>query len=293
MTTIRLKRDPLDASADPADTIAFCAGIVTTARAHLMATLPPANEPHVVLNRARRQYPEIFNDEIETALAFWRSPAVFTRDDAEVSVNLLMNTPGTASRLGLHAARSGINLQSLPRGKPASPTAPREPVEHPPHGDTFAYVPHNPNATIEDDDLVAFSYGKRTLYKPAGLLVYFDYRDGEFFDYWTRNGAHIQGQHHPVQPITKAKAARLTSNSNVEAARTSTVFRETFLRGADDNKRIFPPWYSRPRNAPHGFDLTAHLDFSNGFYLCRQCRNPLSKDPATGVVSCRENHPRP
>ena len=290
MVTIKLPAAPDPQNQTPREITDLCHTIVLRARANLMAAVPPANEPHVTLNRTKRQYPEAYSAELEKATQLWCLSINLTQADAEYALELLQSNPTTAAAIGIRMMAGGIQ-PALAR-RPAPPKQLHETFHQPNTGDKFAYVPHNPSATIETDDLVAFPYGKRTLHKPAGLLVYFDYREQEHYDYWIANPCYIHGQKRPVQPISRSKAARFTSESNVKAARTSTHTREAFLRGRDKN-RIFPPWYSRPQSSLRSFDLTAHLNFTNELYLCRECRQPLAKNPNTGAPTCPDQHHRP
>ena len=290
MVIIHLPQPPDPHSQPPQDIIDLCHSIVLGSRANLMAAAPPCNEPHITLNRVRRQHPEAFSQELEVAMRTWASRTDFTQDDAQKALQLLQSNPTTAPAISIKLLAGGVSTGLT---QPTYlPVQQHNPFIEPNTGNKFAYVPHNPNATIETDDLVAFLYGKRTLHKPAGLLVYFDYREQEHYDYWVTNQCYILGQERHVQPISRSKAARFTSESNVEAARTSTHTREAFLRGRDNN-RIFPPWYSRPQSTLSSFDLTAHLNFTNEFYMCRECRQPLAKNPNTGTPTCPHQHHRP
>ena len=169
-----------------------------------MADLPPVNEPHVALNRLKREHPEAFSPDLETAMRHWVSSYSLTNEDAQYALNLLQTNPTTAPAIGIKFLMAGAP-QPPTAQPPVAATPQHQPFYQPNSGGKYAYVPHNPNATIETDDLVAFAYGKRTLHKPAGLLIYFDYREQKHYDYWTTTRCLIQGQKRPIQPISRSK----------------------------------------------------------------------------------------
>ena len=155
----------------------------------------------------------------------------------------------------------------------------------------YAYIPHNPKADITTDDLVAFPYGKRTIFKAAGFITYY-HHVGADLQQRVDNGVTIQGQHRPVQKVNKTSIIKHMGLSNLNAAR-GTTFREPIFNGKHDHSRIFPPFYSRPRLKLDGSDPPVDLDFSSGFYLCRECAEPLFIAPATNRVTCASQHFRP
>ena len=178
-----------------------------------------------------------------------------------------------------------MQMKPSPAPEPFDPTSWMKDVE----GDHYAYVPRNPNADMNTDDLVALPWGKRTLYKPAGLMVYFSPEEEEHYEYYVANGCYIQGLHRPVQPISRSRAQKLSSGSNVDAARDMSFHRERLLRGAKQELRVFSPWYSRPR--------TSSLQESavpDGFYLCRMCKSPLNAATAgPAAAACPNGCVRP
>ena len=179
VVTIKLPIAPDLQNQTPREITDLCHAIVLKARANLMAAVPPANEPHVTLNRTKRQYPEAYSAELEKATQLWRLSTNLTQADAHYALRLLQSNPTTAAAIGIRMMAGGIQPTLARRSEP--PKHLHEPFHQPNTGDKFAYVPHNPSATIENDDLVAFPYGKRTMHKPAGLLVYFDYREQEHY----------------------------------------------------------------------------------------------------------------
>lgn len=128
----------------------------------------------------------------------------------------------------------------------------------------YAYVPHNPTTNIDTDDLVAFPYGKRTLYKAAGLLLYFAYNEESDYEYYVKHGCTLQGVWRPVQPVNKAAILRNMGQANLNAR--DTVWRPHILLGEHDHLRLFPPFYGRPEGGMNSIEIE---------YLCRQCKEPL------------------
>ena len=69
MTTFTLQRQ---IEWTPAQTITACVEILLRTRADLLFSLPPSNEAHVTLSRARREFPEVFDDDISAQLQRWQ-----------------------------------------------------------------------------------------------------------------------------------------------------------------------------------------------------------------------------
>lgn len=273
----------------PAETIELCQDLIRLIRRNLFHEMAPDNEPHAMLNRTKRDYPDAYADDINDIMQLQTdkmAPAELEQA-ADAALHTMVNNGIYASAIGTKAMVNGMKLPPA-KPRPASqqppPAGPQPFMPFTPSTDRgqYAYVPHNPNADMATDDMVAFPWRKRTLYKPAGLLVYFTYREKEHHEYWTANGCVIQGQWRPVQPISEDKAVKLSSGSNVDAARDSHHQREFFLRGGHDHRRVFPPWYGRPKNQKP----------TAGFYLCNSCKTALTKQ-ADGSMTCPNGCHRP
>lgn len=121
MTTVKLQQQ---APWTPAAIMRTCRDVTLHTRASLLAYLPPANEPHVTLNRARREFPEVFNPEISAALQEWQRNRQPTEAEANAALATVWDTPHTAVRIGVMAMTG--NAPKKPAGVRPTVTPPPE-----------------------------------------------------------------------------------------------------------------------------------------------------------------------